>query len=45
MIQNGEHFLKEKTMKIINQAHAFKGLVSSYNVKVLKSFDLELQLK
>ena len=32
-------------MKITKQVHSLKGFASSYNVKVLNSFDPELQLK
>ena len=32
-------------MKIIKQAHAFKGYASSYNAETSNSFNFELQLK
>ena len=35
--------MKEKYVKIIKQAHAFKGYASSYNIEI--SFNLELQPK
>ena len=35
--------MKEKYVKIIKQAHAFKGYTSSYNIEI--SFNLELQPK
>ena len=35
----------QKNAKIIKRANAFKGYASSYNVEILNSFNLELQLK
>ena len=32
----------KKNVNIIKRAHAFKGYASSYNVKILNSFDPEL---
>ena len=32
-------------MKITKQKHAFKGIESTYNVKILNAFNPELQLK
>ena len=32
-------------MKITKRAHAFKGFAGSYNVEILNSFNLELQLR
>ena len=43
--KKSEKFLNEKNVKITKRAHAFKGFVSSYNVEILNSFNLELQLK
>ena len=40
-----EKFLNEKNMKTTKREHAFKGFASSYNVEILNSFNLELQLK
>ena len=37
--------MNEKSVKITKQAHTFKGYASSYNVEILNSFNLELQLK
>ena len=34
-----------KNVKIAKQSHAYKGYVSTYNVDMLSSFNLELQLK
>ena len=45
MIQKSEHFLNEKNVKITKLEYAFKGFASSYNVEILNSFHLELQLK
>ena len=38
-------FRRKKNVRITQPAHAFKGYVSSYNVKILNSFNPELQLK
>ena len=43
--KKSENFLKDKNVKITKRAHAFKGYASSYNVEVLNSFNLELELK
>ena len=43
--KNNEKFLNEKNIKITKRAHAFRGVASSYNVKILKSFNPELQPK
>ena len=45
MIQKCENFLSKQNVKIIEEAHAFKGYASSYNVEILNSFNPELQLK
>ena len=37
--------MNEKNVKIMKQAHAFKGYASSYNVEIFNSFDPELQIK
>ena len=43
--KNIENFLNERNIKIMKQAHAFKGYASSYNVEIFNSFDPELQIK
>ena len=43
--QEGENFLNEKNVKITKWEHAFKGCASTYNVGILNSFNLEMQLK
>ena len=45
MIQKSNNFLNEKNVKITKQAHTFKSFASNYNVKILNSFNPELQLK
>ena len=40
-----ENFLNKNNVKITKRSHAFKGYASSYNVKILNSFNPELQLK
>ena len=45
MIQKSQNFLNEENVRIIKRAHAFKGFASSYNVDILNSSNLELQLK
>ena len=45
MIQKSKNILNEKKFKIAKRAQAFKGFANSYNVEVLNSFNLELQLK
>ena len=37
--------MNQKNVKIIKQAHAFKGYASSYNAETSNSFNFELQLK
>ena len=37
--------MSDKNVKITKQEHAFKGYASVYNVEVLNSFNIELQLK
>ena len=37
--------MNEKNIKIAKQEHAFRGYASTYNVKILNSFNPELQLK
>ena len=44
VIQKSEIFLKEKTVKLTNGAHAFKDY-NDYNVEILNSHNLDLQLK
>ena len=38
-------FLDEKNAKITKQSHAYRGFASTYNFKILDSFNPELQLK
>ena len=38
-------YLNEKKLKTIKREYAFKGYASTYNVKILNSFNSELQLK
>ena len=45
VIQKSQNFLNEENVRIIKRAHAFKGFASSYNVDILNSSNLELQLK
>ena len=45
MIQKIKTHFKRKNLKITKKSHASKGLASSYNVEILNSLDLELQLK
>ena len=45
MIQKSQNFLNEENVRIIKRARAFKGFASSYNVDILNSSNLELQLK
>ena len=45
MIKKSENFLNQKNANTAKRAHAFKGFANSYNVKILNSFNLELQLK
>ena len=37
--------MNEKNIKITKQEHDFKGYANTYNVKILNSFNSELQLK
>ena len=41
-MKKSKHFLN---VKIAKRAYAIKGYASTYNVEILKSFNLELQLK
>ena len=45
MKQKKWNFLNQKNAKITKQSHAYKGYASTYSVKVLNSFNPELQLK
>ena len=45
MIQKSQNFLNEENVGIIKREHASKGLASSYNVQILNSSNLELQLE
>ena len=45
VIQKSVNFLNEKKVKIAKPAHAFENCSSSYNVKILNFFNLELQFK
>ena len=45
MTKNDANFLNEKNVKITKRAHAFQGHVNTHNVKILSSFNSELQLK
>ena len=38
-------FGRMKNVKLTKRVHAFKGYASTYNVKILNSFNPELQLK
>ena len=40
-----EHFLNKKTVKITKTEHASKVYAITYNVKILNSFQCEMQLK
>ena len=44
-IQRSENFLNKTNVKITKQAHSLKDYARSYNVEILNSFNLELQLK
>ena len=37
-----ENFFEQENRKRINPPHAFKGYASSYNIKVLNSFNMEV---
>ena len=43
--KKNENFWKEKNVKITKRLHSYIGYASTYNVKILKSFNPELQLK
>ena len=45
VIQKSQNFLNEENVRIKKRAHAFKGFASSYNVEILNSCNLQLQLK
>ena len=45
VIQKSQNFLNEENVRIIKRARAFKGFASSYDVDILNSSNLELQLK
>ena len=45
MIQKKWKLFEQKKIKIAKWEHAFKGFASTYNVEILNSFNLELQLK
>ena len=38
-------FKRKKNVKIKNREHAFKAHASTYNIEILNSFNLELQLR
>ena len=40
-----ENFLNKKNVKVAKREHAFKGFASTYNIKILNSFNLEFNLK
>ena len=40
-----QYVLNERNVKITKRANAFKGYASTYNVEILNSFYLALQLK
>ena len=42
MIQIKLNIFKQKNIKITKQEHAFKGFASTYNIKILNSFNNEL---
>ena len=43
--KKSEKCLDEKNAKITKQLHAYKGYSNTYNVEILNSFNLELQLR
>ena len=43
--KKSENFLNEKNMNITKRVQSFRGFTGFYNVKILNSFNLELQLK
>ena len=45
VIQKSENFLNEKNVKITKRENAFKDFASIYNVKIIISFNPEVQLK
>ena len=45
VIQKSENFLNEKNVKITKRENAFKDFASIYNVKILISFNPEVQLR
>ena len=42
--KKSENFLNQKNIKIKKREHAFKDYASTYNVKILNSFNPEMQL-
>ena len=40
-----ENFLNKKKVKVAKGEHAFKGFASTYNIKILNSFNSEFNLK
>ena len=40
-----ENFLNKKNVKVAKGEHAFKGFASTYNIKILNSFNPEFNLK
>ena len=45
MIQKKGKFFKRKIVKITKWPHASKDYASSYNVEILNSFNIELEIK
>ena len=45
MLKKSENLLNQKNVKIIKQAHAFKGYANSINAETSNFFNFELQLK
>ena len=43
--KKSEHFLNKKNIKLTKREHTSKGFPNTYNVKILNSFNPELQLK
>ena len=45
VIQKSENFWNKKIIKTTKREHAFKGFANTYDIEILSSFNLELQLK
>ena len=43
--QKSESFLNERNVKVTKRSRAYRGYASTYNVKILNSFNAKLQLK